>query len=234
MKTWRKESKDCKSYDIKEKKLMVAVLEKEIQREKMYFTNGRALFWPREQILIISDLHVGKPAHFRKNGIPIPTDVLHKDLKNLEQLLDYFEVKHLLIVGDLFHAGQNTELDIFCTWRKGWRQLAITLVRGNHDRISSGFCENNGIKVVENKMEISPFTFVHGPTVRGNKFTISGHIHPGIVVGNKKERVKLHCFLYSDVQLILPAFSEFTGLDTSMGSSSFKAVAFTETLIFEV
>jgi DNA ligase-associated metallophosphoesterase len=213
---------------------MIEVLEKEIHGEILIFTNLRALFWKREKALIISDLHVGKAAHFRKNGIAIPTDILQKDLENLEQLLNHFEVHHLLVVGDLFHAGKNTELDIFCEWRKQFADLKITLIKGNHDRIKKEFYCDNCIGLIEDHLKIAPFNFVHEPKIKENEFTISGHIHPGIIVGNHKENVKLPCFSYSKNQLILPAFSEFTGLDTKSLKRNFKAIAFTKGLIFEV
>ncbi|MGS0747566.1 ligase-associated DNA damage response endonuclease PdeM [Halpernia sp. GG3] len=213
---------------------MIEVLEKEIHGEIVTFTNLRALFWKRKNALIISDLHVGKAAHFRKNGIAMPTDILQKDLKNLEQLLEHFEVHHIIIVGDLFHAGKNTDLDLFCDWRKQFSDLKITLIKGNHDRIKKEFYCDNCIDLIENKLEISPFTFVHEPVIQEDQFTISGHIHPGVIVGNRKESVKLPCFSYSKNQLILPAFSEFTGLDTKTLNKNFKAIAFTKGLIFEV
>ncbi|WP_417429900.1 ligase-associated DNA damage response endonuclease PdeM [Halpernia sp.] len=213
---------------------MIEVLEKKIENEILIFTNLRAVFWKRENALIISDLHVGKAAHFRKNGIAMPTDILQKDLENLEKLLDFFDVHHLLIVGDLFHAGKNSELYIFCEWRKQFSHLKITLIKGNHDRIKKEFYCDNCIDLIENKLEIPPFTFIHEPKIQEEQFTISGHIHPGVIVGNRKESVKMPCFSYSKNQLILPAFSEFTGLDTKTLKRNFKAIAFTKGLIFEV
>ena len=213
---------------------MIEVLEKEINGEILIFTNFRAVFWNRENALIISDLHVGKSAHFRKNGIAIPAGILEKDLKNLEELLNFFEVQQIIIVGDLFHAGKNTDLDLFCNWRKQFSHLKLTLIKGNHDIIKNDFYIENSIDLVEESLEIKPFTFIHEPEIQENQFTISGHIHPGIVVGNHREGVKLPCFSYSKNQLVLPAFSEFTGLDTKSLKKNFKAIAFTKDLILEV
>lgn len=213
---------------------MIKILEKEICGERLIFTNFRSLYWPRQKCLILSDFHVGKAAHFRKNGIAMPKSILVKDLKNLEHLLEFFEVEHLIIVGDLIHAGKNSELDFFCLWRKNFSELKMSLVKGNHDRINAQFYAENCIDQVENRLELPPFTFVHEPEIIAESFTISGHIHPGVVVGNSKERVKLPCFSYSKNQLILPAFSEFTGLDTKTFTKTFKAIAFTKGLIFDL
>ena len=207
----------------------------EILGEKLLFTNQRTLFWEREKALIISDLHIGKTAHFRKNGIAIPSNILNEDLLRLEQLIQQFQAKKLIIVGDFLHAGNNSDLDIFCVWRKCFQSLKIILVKGNHDKISAQFLEENCIEFFENKFEISPFTFIHEPEISDRKFCISGHIHPGVLMKQKKiQSIKLPCFAYSENQLVLPAFSEFTGLDYKTLGSDFVKIAFNNDLIFEV
>ena len=128
---------------------MIKTLEKTIRNEKVIFTNQRALYWEREKALVISDLHVGKSAHFRKSGIAVSSQILHDDLLVLENLLAFFDVNHVLIVGDLFHAGHNSDLDIFCEWRNRFPQLKITLIKGNHDRIRQKFYEDYCIDVAE-------------------------------------------------------------------------------------
>ena len=40
----------------------------EILGESFQITNQRVLFWEKESALILSDLHVGKSAFFRKNS----------------------------------------------------------------------------------------------------------------------------------------------------------------------
>ncbi|MBU4538479.1 MAG: ligase-associated DNA damage response endonuclease PdeM [Weeksellaceae bacterium] len=213
---------------------MIKILEKTIQQEKLIFTNQKAIYWEREKILIISDLHVGKSAHFRKSGIAISSQVLHDDLEILETLIDFFEVNHVLIVGDLFHAGHNSDLEIFCDWRNRFPDLKITLIKGNHDRIAPKFYEEYCIDVVEKSLQIPPFTFVHEPENSGEGFTVSGHIHPGVVFqGKARQAVKLPCFAVSENQLILPAFSKFTGLDTKTLKGNFKKIAFTKGIIFD-
>lgn len=185
---------------------MIKTLEKTIRNEKVVFTNQRALYWEREKALVISDLHVGKSAHFRKSGIAVSSQILHDDLLVLENLLAFFDVNHVLIVGDLFHAGHNSDLDIFCEWRNRFPQLKITLIKGNHDRIRQKFYEDYCIDVAEKSLEIFPFTFLHEPEFNESVFTVSGHIHPGVIFhGKARQKIKLPCFAVSDNQLILPA-----------------------------
>lgn len=213
---------------------MIKTLEKTIKNEKIIFTNQKAMFWERENALIISDLHVGKSAHFRKSGIAVSSQILLDDLEVLEGLILSFKASHVIIVGDLFHAGHNSDLQIFCDWRNRFPDLKITLIKGNHDRIQKKLYEEYCIDIVENTLEIPPFSFVHEPEDSPVGFSISGHIHPGVIFqGKARQALKLPCYAVSENQLVLPAFSKFTGLDTRSLRGNFKKIAFTKGIIFD-
>ena len=213
---------------------MLQILQKEIEGTVLTFTNQRALYWEEEGVLVLSDLHVGKAAHFRKHGLAVSSDILHTDLKKLAQLIDHFQPKQVIIVGDLFHAGYNSDLNLFKEWRLSFTQEFV-LISGNHDRLSKAQYLDLGIHNVNGQIVIGPFTFVHHPTIIGaNHFYISGHIHPGFVLEGKHERLRLPCFAVSDQQIVLPAFSMFTGLDTKTLKGDFKHLVFTEDAIFEM
>ncbi len=104
--------------------------------EDLILTNHRAIFWEQKAMLILSDLHIGKTAHFRKNGIAIPKEILINDLLRLSNLIDYFDVKTIMIVGDLFHAEVNNDLLLFREWMNRYQSINFILVKGNHDRIN--------------------------------------------------------------------------------------------------
>ena len=72
--------------------------------EELMLTNQRVIFWKSESTLILSDVHIGKTAHFRKNGIAISDQVMLKDLERLSALIQHFIPNRIIIVGDLFHA----------------------------------------------------------------------------------------------------------------------------------
>ncbi len=209
-------------------------LEKTVQNEKLIFTNQRALFWEKNNSLIISDLHLGKTAYFRKNGIPVPSDILEDDLERLDELIQHFEAKELLVVGDFLHAGKNTDFELFEIWRKHKLELKITVIKGNHDLRHASFLSNLNIVIIEDFLFKKPFTFIHIPENTDTHFSISGHLHPGVMVKlEKRKSVRLPCFRIAENQIILPAFSKFTGLDTQC-CQDFECIAFTEDLIFEL
>ena len=216
--------------------MKIATTEITVRNEILALTNQRAVFWQRESALILSDLHIGKTAHFRRHGIPIPDSILQKDLLRLGQLITYFKPTQLLIVGDLFHAESNTDLNTFENWINQFNTLRMVLIKGNHDRISTAVAERFKLSIMSPSLFIPPLNFVHDyEETLFNHFCISGHTHPGVLMeGKGRQRIKLPCYQLTDNQLILPAFSLFTGLNTRQAPKDCEVFAFTDTAIFKV
>ncbi|WP_296316747.1 ligase-associated DNA damage response endonuclease PdeM [Winogradskyella sp. UBA3174] len=205
-----------------------------IRNEELVLTNQRAIYWKRENALILSDLHIGKTGHFKKHGIPMPDAILQKDLERLEALTLHFKAKYLFVVGDLFHAEANEDMTTFKNWLLKFEFLKIILIKGNHDRLSKTMMVDFNIQV-EIELEIDPFLLVHEHLeIHKENFTISGHTHPGVLLkGKGRQRLKLPCYQVASNQIILPAFSLFTGLNTRAQLKDTVTYAFTETSIFK-
>lgn len=182
--------------------------------KEFLLTNQRALFWEEKDMLILSDFHLGKASHFRRNGISIPTQIQGKDLKRFENLIHHFEAKEILVVGDLIHADTNGEVKEFFNWLKKLPHLKFRLVKGNHDRYSDEKLLDFGVHTVSESFVLDGICFQHKPFC-SEQYHISGHIHPGINLKlPTRKYLKLPCYVVTETQLILPAFSEFTGYDT--------------------
>ncbi len=205
-----------------------------IRDQTFILTNQRTAFWVKEKALILSDLHVGKTAHFRKNGIALANHIMKSDLERLSTLIEYFQPDRFIVVGDLLHAGDNSDVDEFCTWRSRYPGLQFYLIEGNHDRISASLEKRLCLDFKADLLEIDGFTFIHDFESTKPGFQITGHIHPGIVLNSAVKSIRLPCFVLSDNQLLLPAFSEFTGLDTKNLPGKSKFFAFTESEIYEI
>lgn len=205
-----------------------------IQNEIFILTNQRAAFWENAKALVLSDLHVGKTAHFRKNGIALANHILRSDLERLAVLIEYFQPEKFIVVGDLLHAGDNSDVEEFCIWRNQYPDLEFYLIEGNHDRISVSLEEKLCLNFKENLLELDNFIFLHDfdPTLQ--KFQITGHIHPGIILNSAVKNIKLPCFVLTSNQLLLPAFSEFTGLDTKNLPKGGRFYVFTDSEIHEI
>lgn len=189
-----------------------------LRDQQLWLSPHRCIFWEEERSLILSDLHFGKTGHFRKAGIAVPQSVYKEDLLRLLSLIQYFQPKDLLIVGDLFHSRENKELDLFLHWREDFADLDFRLILGNHDILHESWYEAAGIEVCKAELRIGPFAFIHDideVTVAkpGDRpYYFSGHLHPGIrISGAGKQCLQFPCFYFGADYAILPAFGRFTG-----------------------
>ena len=170
-----------------------------------------AVYWVEKKTLLLADVHLGKVAHFRKNGIAVPRKAEGVFYQKIEALLQTFSVDRIIFLGDLFHSDQNNEWYLFAAWVE--QQTAeLILVEGNHDVIPAWKFEQLKLTVVDTLSEDN-FNFSHFPKEVYNSFVICGPVHPGVKLkGGGLQRISLPCFYHSKHQLILPAFGAFTGL----------------------
>lgn len=171
------------------------------------------LFWEEQSMLLISDVHLGKVSHFRKFGAAVPQKAIQKNFDLMNEAITFFQPKLVVFMGDLFHSALNKEWKIFEKWTSSI-VAKIILVIGNHDIISPLNYENLGIQVVS-EIQLEGFLLTHHPEERAGFFNFCGHIHPAIrLSGLGRQTVRLRCFFKSEMQLLLPAFGEFTGSHT--------------------
>lgn len=191
----------------------------EILKQQLCLLSERAIWWENRQMLLVADVHLGKVGHFRKAGIPIPSQIHQSDLELLSYLIAQYKPMSLTILGDLFHSRMNSDWDTFEAWLSGYHSLAINLVKGNHDIIPSVFFKRNNIMVYEETWEVSPFIFSHIPLpteqIGDESYNLCGHLHPAVALrGKGKQMLRLPCFYFGQKQGYLPAFGKFTGSAT--------------------
>ncbi len=182
----------------------------QLEGETIYLLPEKAVYWEAKQMLIVTDLHLGKAGHFRKAGIPIPAAVHRHDLEILTQLLEKHEVESVLLLGDLFHAALNNEWWDFERLLDTFSKVQFILVKGNHDILPEAAYRLPNLEVHEDVLKMAPFVFCHIPPEKNQQtegYYISGHIHPGIRIIGKR----LPCFFFGPEGGILPAFGRFTG-----------------------
>jgi len=173
----------------------------------------KAVFLPDSGMLICSDVHVGKAAHFRKSGIPIPTLANKENFWRMVELIEEFTPKQLVFLGDLIHSQTNQEWDDFIDFIQQFPSLEKILVRGNHDIQEDAFFLKAGMTVTTEWFDQS-FRFVHVPeeTVTPGMYTFAGHLHPSILMkGKAKQALRLPCFWFGPDSAVMPSFGQFTG-----------------------
>jgi DNA ligase-associated metallophosphoesterase len=169
------------------------------------------------QTLLLADLHLGKDASFRAAGIPVPARISEATLDLLSVAVKDTSPRQIVILGDLIHDRKSLSppvVQLFADWRRQHADLAIHLVRGNHDRHVRNFPDNWHLTISALR-QLGPFLLCHktfpdgdhpGPSVR-----VGGHWHPVVHVGGSADRLRLRCFVVDPFQITLPAFGPFKG-----------------------
>lgn len=184
-------------------------------------------------MLLISDVHLGKVAHFRKFGAAVPRKAIHKNYVLLDQIVSDFEPFQICFLGDLFHSTLNKEWELFENW-VAKTPSEIVLVSGNHDIISPHKFESLGIPICQ-ELIMDGFLLTHHPEEREGYFNFCGHIHPAIKLkGDGRQTLRLACFFKSNHQLIFPAFGEFTGTHTLKPKKGDEVFAIVEDQVVKI
>lgn len=182
----------------------------EIKNNDFILHPSGAVFWEQQNVLLISDVHLGKIAHFRKHGLAIPENAIVENFNRLDEVTALFRPEKIIFLGDLFHSTINTEWNLFAYWVHK-TQIEIILIEGNHDIIDKQNYVDLNISI-HNELIIDDFLLTHHPVDNEWFFNCCGHVHPGIQLKDLgRQSLKLSCFFRKEKQLILPAFGAFTG-----------------------
>lgn len=190
-------------------------------------------YWEEEEVLLISDVHLGKVTHFRKYGAAVPQNAILKNFELLQDTLSLYKPKTVCFLGDLFHSSLNREWQLFELWVLR-TSAKIILIAGNHDIISPLKYENIGISLVP-ELIWGPFLLTHYPEERAQLFNFSGHIHPAVrLKGKGRQSLRLPCFFKNKHQLILPAFGAFTGTHVLKKKRADEVYAIADAMVIKI
>ena len=185
-----------------------------VEGERLILLPERALYWPREETLLVADVHCGKAASFRARNVPLPEGNMEEDLQRLSRVLHSTGARELAILGDWIHAAVGCTprvIQAIREWRSSHQDVRMHWVRGNHDRAPAQVRAQFGFEECE-FLERGPFRLEHIPGPRKGTFVIGGHIHPKLVVGGRGfPRAHLACFHFTRAFAVLPAFGSLTG-----------------------
>ena len=178
--------------------------------ETFFAAADGALFWPREEALLVADLHLEKASWFARLGQFLPPYDSHATLSALATEVERTGARRLFCLGDSFHDAFGCErlpdqaraLLTELTNRLDW-----TWIVGNHD---PGFADHCGGKL-EEEVEIAGVVLRHEVVRNDPRPEISGHFHPKLRVNLKGRHVSRRCFVVSPSKMILPAFGSLTG-----------------------
>lgn len=183
--------------------------------ESLRLLPEKALYWPKEKTLFVADIHFGKVAAFRAAGIPLPPGSTTAALARLTQCIAQTGAARIVFLGDFLHskdARAAQTFDRFAAWRRQHADIAITLVRGNHDGKAGDPPEDWDIDCIDEGEVMGPFCLAHHPEPDLRGYVLAGHIHPAVHLdGPANDSLRLACFWFGAYVCVLPAFGEFTG-----------------------
>lgn len=183
--------------------------------EELWLLADKAVYWPSEKCLLIADAHFGKASAYRSLGQPVPQGTTTENLQRLDRLMLAFPCEQVIFLGDFLHGpGSHASgtLSALRTWRAGHPTLALTLIRGNHDKRAGDPPVDLNIQVVTEPLLMGPFALQHEPDVHDHQHVLAGHVHPVYRLrGKGRQNLRLPCFRVGTQVSLLPAFGAFTG-----------------------
>ncbi|MCD5970266.1 ligase-associated DNA damage response endonuclease PdeM [Pseudomonas quasicaspiana] len=182
---------------------------------ELWLLAEKAIYYPDYRALLIADVHFGKAAAFRALGQPVPQGTTQSNLQRLDDLLRSYPCDRLIFLGDFLHARQSrtpSTLEALGNWRSRHPTLAITLIRGNHDKHAGDPPTDLMIETVPEPLLLGPFALQHEPHPHPTHHVLAGHVHPVYhLQGRGRQRLRLACFYLNERTSLLPAFGAFTG-----------------------
>jgi len=164
------------------------------------------LWWPSEELLCVSDLHLGKSERMaRRGGTLLPPYETQETLWRLDQALAATEPKTVICLGDSFDdlgAALALPDDMRITLARMQAGRSGIWIEGNHD---PGPVDLGGAHRDEFLFGNLAFRHIARDGVTGE---VSGHYHPKTGVPGTAQRP---CFLIDQDRLIMPAFGAYTG-----------------------
>lgn len=205
-----------KSTIVSQQALSHSVQHSDGRLEDVILDYRRAVYRPEHGTLLVADLHWGKGETFRHWGIPIPGTVFSFDMQRLAGLVEAYNPKKIVVLGDLIHGKYGLTADLINTIQT-WRQqypVSMSLVLGNHDRVVKSVREHLqhwSIDWHAGPLEEDGFIYSHEPLKGYTGFNWYGHIHPTFRMKSPGDVLRLPCFHIGNNFGILPAFNVFTG-----------------------
>lgn len=212
---------------------------------KKYIFIGKTLFFPKEKIVVVGDMHLGYEESLRQGGLDIPLNMFEEAEKELRNTLDNIKAKYgkiyeIVFLGDIRHSfgflrGEKEELRKLISFTRKYveNENRIIFIRGNHEK------NYKNEKFIDYYI-VKDIAFVHGHKDfleiydKEINYVVMGHIHPSVVLRDKMKirREKYKCFLVGKFKkkefVVLPSFisstegvslSEFTDKDKALSLS---------------
>ncbi|WP_408629797.1 ligase-associated DNA damage response endonuclease PdeM [Aliiroseovarius salicola] len=168
-----------------------------------------ALWWPDQDLLCVSDLHLGKSERqARRGGHLLPPYDTRDTLMRLEADIARTKARSVLCLGDSF--DDLTAANQLDGEMRQWLSRLMAgrrwiWIEGNHD---PGPVEFGGTHLADCLIDTIQFRHIADPQ---SSFEVSGHYHPKTRLSVKGRGFSRPCMLVDRHRIILPAYGTYTG-----------------------
>jgi len=199
------------------------------ENTKKYVFVGKTLFFPKEKILVIGDLHLGYEESLRQKGLEMPLGQFEEMQAELEKTLNYIKARYgsmgelrIIFLGDVKHhfgylASEKNDVKELLSFlrKKGVDENRVIFVRGNHEK-------NDKSGKYADYYIVKDIAFIHGnreflEVYSGDiNLVVMGHLHPTVTLSDemKVKREKYKCFLAGKFKnknfVVVPSFLSIT------------------------
>ena len=183
--------------------------------EEFALVQGRALYWPREQALLVADLHLEKASFYARHGQMLPPYDSRETLERLALAIRETGARRGYTLGDNFHDSAGTErLEPHAAGMLAAlvRATDWVWITGNHD--ASMEAKSGGTLAEE--LEIAGLVLRHRALNGETRPELSGHYHPRLQITVRERHIRRPCAVVAEGagtggRMILPAFGALTG-----------------------
>ncbi len=169
-----------------------------------------AVYWAREQTLIVSDLHFEKGSSFAARGVMLPPYDTRTTLMRLAALMRRYKPARVISLGDAFHDGEaeaRMDDEDAANLESLMRATEWVWILGNHDpEPPARFAAETTFR-----KRIGALVFRHEPKEGKAKGEIAGHLHPCARVLSEGRALRRRCFAVGEDRMIMPAMGAYTG-----------------------
>ena len=178
--------------------------------QEFALVQGRALYWGRENALLVADLHLEKASFFARFGQMLPPYDSRETLERIALAIRETGARRVFTLGDNFHdAGGAERLEPHAAGMLDalTRSTDWVWITGNHDAGSAR--APGGTELAE--LAVNGLLLRHEALPGEARPELSGHFHPRLKITARGRSITRPCAVVSERKLILPAFGALTG-----------------------
>ncbi len=183
--------------------------------QEFALVDGRALYWERENALLLADLHLEKASFYARHGQMLPPYDSRETLERVASAIRQSGARRVFTLGDNFHDDDGVaRLEPHAAGMLDALTRAVDWVwiTGNHDSQMEAAAGGT----LAEELVVGGLLLRHQARAGETRPELSGHFHPKLKVKARGRSITRPCAVLAsspdrDHRMILPAFGALTG-----------------------